>query len=162
MTKITTGFLSHSSKEEKEVRRGFVEHFRKCPIPDDQILTNLSLFLNSKTLSRILFMNHIYKLIVDVQGIIIDFGTRWGKNMALFAALRGIYEPFNRHRKIVGFDTFEGFPSISEQDGSSEMMQAGSVVVTENYAEYLAKVMAYQEQDNPPNNNSSRKLRRLR
>lgn len=149
MTKITTGFLSHSSKEEDAIRRGFVKHFRNCPIPDDQILTNLSLFLNSKTLSRILFMNHIYKLIIDVQGIIIDFGTRWGKNMALFAALRGIYEPFNRHRKIVGFDTFEGFPSISEQDGASKMMQAGSVVVTEDYAEYLAKVMEYQEQDNP-------------
>ncbi|GAI57634.1 unnamed protein product, partial [marine sediment metagenome] len=117
--------------------------------PDDQILSNLGLFLSSKNLARILLMHHIYQQIIDVQGIVIDFGTRWGQNMSLFAAMRGIYEPFNRHRKIVGFDTFEGFPSISEQDGSSDLMQAGSITVTENYEEYLEKVMEYQELDNP-------------
>lgn len=147
--KITTGVKSYSSPEENAVRRGFMEHFKKCPIPDDQVLENLGLFLNSKTLARILFMHHLYQQIIDVQGIVIDFGTRWGQNMALFAAMRGIYEPFNRHRKIVGFDTFEGFPSISEKDGSSNMMQVGSISVTENYVEYLTKVMEYQESDNP-------------
>ena len=44
-----------------------------------------------------------------------DFGTRWGNNMALFSIFRGMYEPFNRHRKIIGFDTFSGFPSINEK-----------------------------------------------
>lgn len=147
--KITTGIKDYSSPEEYSVRAKFTEHFRKCPIPDDQILSNLGLFLNSKTFSRILFLHHIYQQIIDVQGIVIDFGTRWGQNMSLFAAMRGIYEPFNRHRKIVGFDTFEGFPSISKQDGSSNLMQAGSITVTENYKEYLTKVMEYQELDNP-------------
>lgn len=147
--KITTGITEYSSAEEKEVRHKFIEHFKNCPIPDDQIISNLGLFLNSKILSRILFMHHIYQQIIDVQGIVIDFGTRWGQNMSLFSALRGIYEPFNRHRKIVGFDTFEGFPGISEKDGSSDMMQVGSVTVTENYVEYLTKVMEYQELDNP-------------
>lgn len=146
---ITTGIKSYSSSEEDAVRYNFLEHFKNCPIPDEQILSNLGLFLNSKTLSRILFMNHIYQQIIDVQGIIIDFGTRWGQNLSLFAALRGIYEPFNRHRKLVGFDTFKGFPSISEKDGRSNLMQVGSITVTENYAEYLTRLMEYQELDNP-------------
>ena len=71
------------------------------------------------------------------------------KNLALFSALRGIYEPFNRHRKIVGFDTFTGFPDISTKDGKSDMMEKGALVVTENYVDYLTKVMEYQELDNP-------------
>ncbi len=139
----------YSSSEENKVREQFVEHFRNCPIPDDQILSNLGLFLNSKTLARILFMDHLYRQIVDVQGIVIDFGTWWGQNSSLFAALRGIYEPFNRHRKIVGFDSFTGFPSISEKDGGSDLMVKGNLALSENYVEYLRKIMELQEKDNP-------------
>jgi len=148
-TKIDKQELYRSEKEDA-IRNDFVQHFRNCPIPDLDILQNLGLFLNSKNLSRILFMNHIYQKIVDVHGIVVEFGTRWGQVMSLFAALRGIYEPFNRHRKIVGFDTFTGFPTISEYDNrESPIIKEGGLACTENYVEYLDKVMEYQEQDNP-------------
>lgn len=147
--KEAIGIKSYSSEREDLLRRQFLEHFKNCPIPESQILSNLGLFLNSKTLARILFMDHIYQQIIDLQGIVIDFGTRWGQNLSLFAALRGIYEPFNRHRKIVGFDTFAGFPRISNKDGASDLIKTGNTSVTENYAEYLKKVMEYQEADNP-------------
>lgn len=140
---------TYDSIDERIARDGSYGHFRNCPIPSNQVLSNLGLFLNSKTLSRILFMDHLYRQIVEVQGCILEFGTRWGQNMSLFAALRGIYEPFNRHRKIVGFDTFEGFPGIRAEDGTSEMMRPGELAVTENYVEYLDKLLALQECDNP-------------
>jgi len=147
--KTELGIKTYDSAQEKLTRQQFVEHLKKCPVPDDQLLSNLGLFLNSKNLSRILFMDHLYRQIVDVQGIIIEFGTRWGQNLALFAALRGIYEPFNRHRKIVGFDTFAGFPGISKEDGSSDLVQVGNLSVTEDYVEYLTKILEYHELDNP-------------
>ncbi len=139
----------YNSPEEKTIREQFVEYFRKCPIPNDQILSNLGLFLNSKNLSRIIFMDYLYRKIIDVQGIVVEFGTWWGQNLSLFSALRGIYEPFNRHRKIVGFDTFTGFPSISEKDGSSDLVNKGNLALTENYVDYLKKIMEFQEKDNP-------------
>lgn len=139
----------YSSKDEIKIRDEFLECFKNSPIPDDQILPNLGLFLNSKTLARINFMQYIYKKIIDIQGVIFDFGTRWGQNMAIFSSCRGIYEPFNRHRKIIGFDTFFGFPSISKQDGKSDLMKKGNVIVTENYEEYLDKIMTFHEKDNP-------------
>jgi len=138
-----------SSIEEIKIRNEFYDIYKDNPLPNDQILENLGLFLNTKNLSRILFINHIYQKILDVQGIIIEFGTRWGQNLSLFAALRGIYEPYNIQRKIVGFDTFEGFPSVSKHDGESDMMKTGSLSVTKDYEKYLAKVMKYQEKDNP-------------
>ncbi len=144
-----TGIKTYDSKEEKKTRMGMFETFKNCPIPDDQVLSNLGLFLNSKNLSRILFMDHLYRHVVEVPGQIFEFGTRWGQNIALFAALRGIYEPFNRHRTIIGFDTFTGFPSISAKDGSSDMMKDGNLSVTENYDKYLSDIMNLQEQDNP-------------
>lgn len=140
---------SYSSDTEREIRQKFVELFKGCPIPDDQLMSNLGLFLISKNLSRILFMDHIFKQVVDVPGAIFEFGTRWGQNMALFSALRGIYDPYNRHRKIVGFDTFTGFPEIGPKDGKSEMMQKGNLTLTKDYYDYLTKIMEYHEQENP-------------
>ena len=145
----TTGVKTFSSSEEEEVRSNFLQHFKNCPIPEDQLLSNLGLFLNSKSLARILFMQHLYEQIVDVQGVVFDLGTRWGQNLSIFAACRGLYEPFNRHRKLVGFDSFAGFPSVSEKDGKSDLMKAGNVTVTDNYIDYLDGVMAHQEGDNP-------------
>ncbi len=141
----------YRSEKETYIRGRAVKHFRKCPIPDEDILQNLGLFLSSKNLSRILFMDHLYRQIIDTQGIVIEFGCRWGQNVALFSALRGIYEPFNRHRKIVGFDTFTGFPSIndSHDNQSCDIIREGGLSCTENYDQYLDKVMDLQEQDNP-------------
>lgn len=144
-----TGIKTYDSGQEKKTRIEMHDAFKNCPIPNDQVLSNLGLFLNSKNLSRILFMDHLYRQIVEVPGQVFEFGTRWGQNIALFAALRGIYEPFNRHRMIVGFDTFAGFPSISEEDGSSDLMKDGNLSVTENYDKYLNDIMNLQEQDNP-------------
>ncbi|MBI2028446.1 MAG: crotonobetainyl-CoA--carnitine CoA-transferase [Candidatus Levybacteria bacterium] len=140
---------AYSSGHEAKIRQTLVELFKNCPIPDDQIMSNLGLFLNSKNLSRILFMDHIFKQIVDIPGIVLEFGTRWGQNIALFSSLRGIYDPFNRHRKIVGFDTFTGFPEISPKDGDSEIMLKGNLTLTKDYLEYLTKIMEYHEQENP-------------
>ena len=94
-------------------------------------------------------MNEIYTKQVDVHGIVVEFGTRWGQNMGLFAALRGMYEPFNRHKKLVAFDTFKGFPEITSEDGTSPMMVEGELALTENYDQYLSKVIQNIENDNP-------------
>ena len=138
-----------ASDEEKAYREQLFECFLKSPIPDDQKLNNLGLFLHSKHLGRVLFMDYIYKLQLDVQGVVMEFGTRWGQNSALFTQLRSIYEPYNRHRKIIAFDTFSGFPVISKQDGESDMMKTGNYATTENYEEYLCTVLNTLEKDNP-------------
>ena len=147
--KTKTGIKSYKSDKEIQIDQKVLNLFKSCPIPEDQLFENLGLFLNAKIFSRMLFMHHIYKQIIDVPGVIIDFGTRWGNNLALFSVFRGIYEPFNRHRKLIGFDTFTGFHSINDKDGDSKLMSKGNVACTENYQEYLDKVMKYQEMQNP-------------
>ncbi len=147
---IVPRYELYRSQEENNVRKQFTEHFKKCPIPDNELLSNLGLFLSSKNLARILYMDHLYKQIIDIQGCIVEFGTRWGQNISVFSALRGIYEPFNRHRKIVGFDTFTGFPKIGNKDSKNhEIIKQGGFATTDNYVEYLTKVMEFQEKDNP-------------
>jgi hypothetical protein len=149
MSNENTKILTYENSTEKSKRLEMYELLKTCPIPQEQVLSNLGLFLNSKNLSRILFMNYIYQKQIDVHGIIVEFGTRWGQNMGLFAALRGIYEPFNRHKKLVAFDTFEGFPEITPEDGNSPMMVQGELALTDNYDQYLNKIVQNIENDNP-------------
>jgi len=160
MPKIETGIKTYDSADEREVRQNMLNLLKETPIPEDQLLSNLGLFLNSKNLSRILFMDHLYQLAVDVPGVVMEFGVRWGQNSALFAALRGIYEPFNRHRKIIGFDTFEGFPSIAPQDGTSDMIYTGNLAVGTEYKEYLDEILRCQELDNPQGHITKFELRK--
>jgi len=143
------GITTYASDDERAHRSEMVDLLRSAPIPNDQLLSNLGLFLESKNLARILFMDFLFRQIVPVHGVVMEFGTRWGQNVALFAALRGIYDPFNRHRKIIGFDTFEGFPEITPEDGSSSIMHEGNLAVPEDYQSFLDTVLESHEQLNP-------------
>lgn len=138
-----------ASEREQELRRGFVELFKRTPIPDDELLAQLGLYLNRQTLSRILFMHELYAQIVRVPGIVVELGVRWGQNLALFSSFRGMEEPFNHTRRIVGFDTFSGFPETSAQDGDAPIASAGAYGVPEGYEDYLHDVLAYHEQESP-------------
>ena len=138
-----------SSMDEVEVISEFARQFKSSPLPNDEILSNLGLYLTSKNLSRILFYYEIYKKILTNHGVIIEFGVRWGQTLSLMSALRGCFEPFNRHRKIIGFDTFEGFVGMSEKDGVKCKNKNGSFSVTSNYENYLENILSMQEKLNP-------------
>jgi hypothetical protein len=138
-----------SSQSEKELQAQFVRLLKAAPLPDDELLPNLGLFLSSKALSRVLFFHEIYKKISHTHGVVMEFGVRWGQTLSLLAALRGIYEPFNRHRKIIGFDTFSGFKGMSAKDGALCKTVDGSFSVSENYEKYLEQILGLQEALNP-------------
>jgi hypothetical protein len=140
---------SLSSRRELELRERLRASFVACPIPEDELFMNLGLFLNRQSLSRILFMHELYQKIINVHGIVVEFGTRWGQNLALFSSFRGIYEPFNYNRKLVGFDTFEGFKAISANDGNSADLTVGAYSVSANYETYLDGLLSYHEQESP-------------
>jgi len=129
-----------------EVAQRFI---RNSPIPDAELVRNLALYMNRQLLSRILFMQELYRRIVEVHGIVIEFGTRWGQNMAIFHSLRGMLEPFNMNRKLVCFDTFEGFLGVEAQDGSYEYAKAGGFSVTTGYEEHLQAVLEWHESQSP-------------
>lgn len=140
---------TYAREEEQHRRIEFARKLRGCPIPDEELVDNLGLFLNSKTLSRIKFMDFLYSQVVDVMGVVMEFGTRWGQNIGLFSSLRGIYEPFNRTRSIIAFDTFEGFPTVSPKDGPSPVIRKGAYSVTRGYESFLGEVMDFHERENP-------------
>jgi hypothetical protein len=138
-----------ASLQERNLRKGFLDLFKHCPIPEKELLSNLGLFIKRQDLSKLLFMNDLYKQIIQVHGVVAEFGVRWGNNLALFESFRGIYEPYNHNRKMLGFDTFAGFPSVHEKDGSADIVAAGAYSVIPGYEAYLEQILAYHEQESP-------------
>ena len=66
------------------------------------------------TLARV----ELFQKICDIPGYIVECGSNTGNHLMLFALLSTVYEPYAINRKIISFDTFEGFRSINaEADG---------------------------------------------
>ena len=137
------------NSDEKKSRTNLQGNFEKSPVSRDEKLDNLGLYLSRKNLSRILFIDELYQKIVDVPGVILEFGCRWGQNLAIYTNLRGIYEPYNYTRKVVGFDTFSGFTRVEEKDGGHPIIEKGAYDVVSGYEDYLQQVLTLHETENP-------------
>lgn len=149
MTEQTLKFVDRSSSGELDARKELLELFRSRPIPDNEIQFNLGLFLNRQSMARILWMHELYQKIISVPGVIMEFGVRWGQNLSLFSSFRGIYEPYNYTRKVIGFDTFSGFAGTSTTDGTAEIIQEGAYSVTPDYERYLDRILSYHQRESP-------------
>lgn len=101
------------------------------------------LTLKRSSISRLLYYNDLYKMILDIPGVICEFGVQWGATIAQLINLRGMYEPYNFGRKIFGFDTFEGFSTVDTKDGG--FSQVGDYKTCDNYMQVLEEILGLQE-----------------
>jgi hypothetical protein len=141
--------ITMASEREQQRRAQFVELFRSLELPDDELMANLGMFVRRQQWARYLFMHELYRHAIPVHGVVMEFGTRWGQNLALFSAFRGIYEPFNFTRTIVGFDTFAGFPSVAAEDGAHGVIAPGAYGMNANWESKLEQILAYHEDESP-------------
>lgn len=138
-----------ASTSELDKRGKFLELYNNSPIPQNEKLTNSGLFVKRQDLTKQLFLNDLYNQFLNVHGVIMEFGVRWGQNLVTLNNLRGIHEPYNHSRKIIGFDTFAGFAEVDEKDGNHEIIKKGAFSVTENYEDYLKEVLEYHHSECP-------------
>lgn len=82
-------------------------------------LENFPKYVRRQNLTRFLALYEIFKLIQPVKGSIIECGVNHGFGTMSWAKFSAILEPVNLMRRIYGFDTFEGFPGVSEKDRSA-------------------------------------------
>lgn len=147
------GTKSSASNEYAATRMQLAAQLRNSAIPDAELTANLGLYIERMHLSRILLMHQLYKQIVDIPGVVFELGVRWGQNMALFSAFRGMYEPYNYTRKIVGFDTFSGFPGVTPEDAecrpTARHTVAGDYSVTEGWKGVLEGLLAHHDSMSP-------------
>jgi hypothetical protein len=148
MNKKKYKLQSAASKSQAEARKKLIGLWNNCPLPADQLLVNLGLYTRSSVLAKILYVTELYENIINIPGSIMEFGVWWGQNLVLFENLRAVYEPYNYTRRVIGFDTFTGYSSITEADGTSELVEKGGYGVAIDYKKYLAQLLDYHEMEN--------------
>ena len=82
-------------------------------------IENFPKYVRRQNLTRFLALYEIFKLVLPVKGSIIECGVNNGFGTMSWAKFSSILEPVNLTRRIYGFDTFDGFPSISVSDKST-------------------------------------------
>src|SRR3954451_16114453 len=82
-------------------------------------------FASKRSLARFLCRHELFKRVLDVNGAIVECGVFNGAGLFTWAQLANIFEPVNYNRRVIGFDTFDGFPDVSDSDGDD--WQAGDL-----------------------------------
>ncbi|PWW01548.1 macrocin-O-methyltransferase TylF [Hoeflea marina] len=142
-------FKRDFNPDERIGREKMIELMASSPIPADERPENAALYTDHMQIGKILFLDLLYRQIVTVPGVIMEFGCRWGQNLATFANLRALYEPTNGLRKIYGFDTFSGFVDSAPEDLNTGYDLPGAVATTPGYESHLAEVMRANELTKP-------------
>jgi hypothetical protein len=115
-----------ASRSEKEL--SYTQKMEQCvaasPFSNVERLQNFTLYTPRQDLTNFLVRYEIFKRVLEIQGSIIECGVLRGGGLMAWAQFSAIFEPTNHQRRVVGFDTFNGFPGLSKQDRRSESEQA--------------------------------------
>ena len=118
-----------TKSSEVEYRRALDMFFDKSIGSNVEKLQNFPKYIPTQDLRRFVSRYEIYRKILEVHGSIIECGVLFGGGVFTWAQLTEVFEPFNHLRKIYGFDTFTGFPALSEGDktGTAAHLKQGGL-----------------------------------
>lgn len=102
--------------KEQNIGKDIAKIFSSCNDPLEIKLENFPKYIKRQKLTRLLALYEIFKKIVHVKGSIVECGVHRGFGLMTWANLSAVLEPINLTRRIYGFDTFSGFPSLTKAD----------------------------------------------
>ena len=141
--------ITYSPSDSIAARQELFDLMAHYPATPEEKERSLGLFIRGSLLARFLAISEIYQQIVKIPGIIIDLGTWRGQTAVLCENLRAIYEPLHFNRRIVCFDTFEGYIGFSGKDKPSALHKEGSYRLGgKEYAELLRTLLVLHEKNN--------------
>ncbi len=110
---VAGGLRTQAERVEAERNR---KCFERNPSTWEAKLENFPKYVRRQNLTRFLALYEIFKRVLAVKGSIIECGVNQGFGLMTWAKLSALLEPANLTRRIYGFDTFAGFPSLSDAD----------------------------------------------
>jgi hypothetical protein len=90
--------------------------FKSETIPLIERIEAFPKYASRQSIAKFLTKYELFKLILTVNGSIVECGVLHGAGLLAWAKLSSIFEPANHVRKVIGFDTYEGFPRLSDED----------------------------------------------
>jgi macrocin-O-methyltransferase TylF-like protien len=147
LAKVTGEITQQSGDEHGKTQRLFEIQQTVLPQMGNHWNIHQTVFLKRQSLSRLIYYYELYQKVVDIPGVICEFGIQWGATLAALVNLRGMLEPFNHSRLIYGFDTFEGFVQLDAI--GADLSSPGDYSTTEGYCRTLEEILQLQESGSP-------------
>jgi len=108
--------------------------FNQSSCSIEKKLANFSKYVRRQNIARFLAQYEIFKRQIKIKGSVVECGVHHGGGLMAWAKLSATLEPYNYHRRIIGFDTFSGFPEVSEIDLRNKNTKEG--MFSEEYDVY--------------------------
>lgn len=109
--------ISEKHEPERLQRMLLEKLFGQTELSTFEMFRNFPVYTPRYNLARFLSHYEIFKQVYELPGVIVDLGVFRGASTFTWAKLCEIFCPTDVRKKIYAFDTFEGFPSIGEEDG---------------------------------------------
>ena len=103
-------------------------------------------YARRKTVTRFVTLYELFKLAMPVKGSVIECGVFRGFGLMTWAHLSAVLEPADLTRRIYGFDSFAGFPHVSERDANAAKTPQPGELKADSYAE-LSRLIDVYDQD---------------
>ena len=107
------------TEAERQVGPNIERIFNECSDSVEIKLENFPKYVRRNHLKRFLAMYELFKLAMPVKGSVVECGVFRGFGVMTWAKLSAMLEPENLTRRIYGFDTFDGFPTVGDKDKSN-------------------------------------------
>src|SRR6266568_8239442 len=131
------------TEAEQQVGKNIERIFNACPDSVEIKLENFPKYVRRQHLKRFLSLYELFKLALPVKGSIIECGVFRGFGVMTWAKLSAMLEPENLTRRVYGFDTFEGFPTIGDKDKSKFASPEVGELKASSHAELLQLIAEY-------------------
>lgn len=121
--------------------------YEKYKAPLQVKLDNFEKYVRRQCLSRFLARYELFKLQMPVKGNIIECGVHHGGGLMAWAKLSSALEPYALDRRVIGFDSFSGFPSVDALDqggeANEEVREGGFNTGYDTYSELVELIAEY-------------------
>lgn len=128
---------------EQQVGKNIESIFLNCSDSVEIKLENFTKYVRRQHLKRFLALYEVFKLVLPVKGSVIECGVWRGFSLMAWAKLSTMLEPENLTRRIYGFDTFEGFPSVHDIDQSAFKTNERGELSSDSYDELFQLIKEY-------------------
>ena len=125
--------LAKYAPSERNVMDDLCSAFASSPVTLAQKLQTFPRHIRRQDMARFLVKHELFKLALPANGSVVECGVFAGGGLFGWMQFSSIYEPYNHTRRVIGFDTFTGFPSVDEKDltdGRSEHTHTGAFKTT--------------------------------
>jgi hypothetical protein len=126
--------------------------FEQSPLSIAQRFQAFPRHVRRQDLARFLARYELFKLCQACHGNVVECGVFTGGGVMAWAHFSAILEPYNHTRRIIGFDTFSGFPAPGPKDtttGRSEFLKEGALEAHASIQQEIEQLAAIHDRNRP-------------